>query len=135
MTGPPYFYRHTQGIRVTVRPCYRADESAPHAARYVFTYAVRIENVGAQAARLLSRRWLIRDSIGEDVEVEGDGVVGRQPLLPPGGVHEYTSFTVLKSGSGSMEGSYHFVCADGSAFDAAIPRFTLRADATPDAFT
>jgi ApaG protein len=86
---------------------------------------VRIENVGGQSAQLLSRRWRIHDGIGEDIEVEGEGVVGEQPLIGPGKVHEYQSFCVLKSPSGYMEGTYRFVRADGTTFEAEIPRFNL----------
>ena len=60
-------------------------------------------------------------------------MVGEQPVLAPGRVHEYQSFCVLQSGSGHMEGSYRFVCADGSAFEAQIPRFILDAEQAPDA--
>lgn len=122
---PPFFYRVTQGIRITVRPEYLADQSDPARSRFVFAYHVRIENVGTQSARLLTRRWRIHDSIGEDIDVEGEGVVGEQPLIPPGGVHEYQSFCILKSPGGYMEGEYGFVRADRTTFDAGIPRFVL----------
>jgi ApaG protein len=127
-TSTQFFYRITDGIRVTVRPVYLPEQSIPEQQQYVFAYYVRIENVGAQSAQLLSRRWRIHDSIGEDTEVAGDGVVGEQPLLVPGAVHEYQSFCVLKSPNGFMEGEYRFVRADSTRFDAAIPRFTLTAD-------
>jgi ApaG protein len=126
-TGP-LFYKITDGIRVTVRPVYLPEQSIPEQQQFVFAYYVRIENVGTQSAQLLSRRWRIHDSIGEDTEVAGDGVVGEQPLLIPGGLHQYQSFCVLKSASGFMEGEYRFVRADSTRFDAAIPRFTLAAD-------
>jgi ApaG protein len=126
-TGP-FFYKMTDGIRVTVRPVYLPEQSIPEQQQFVFAYYVRIENVGTQSAQLLSRRWRIHDSIGEDTEVAGDGVVGEQPLLIPGGLHQYQSFCVLKSSSGFMEGEYRFVRADSTRFDAAIPRFTLAAD-------
>ena len=131
MTARPFYYRETDGIRVTVRPRYLADQSLPHALRYVFAYFVRIENVGADGAQLRSRRWRIHDDVGEDTEVAGDGVIGEQPLLPPGGVHEYNSFCVLKSPSGWMEGYYTFAREDGTRFRADIPRFLL--DASADA--
>ena len=129
MTARPFFYRETDGIRVTVRPRYLADQSLPHALRYVFAYFVRIENVGSVGAQLRSRRWRIHDEVGEDTEVAGDGVIGEQPLLPPGAVHEYNSFCVLKSPSGWMEGYYTFAREDGTRFRAEIPRFLLDAAA------
>ncbi|HEY0969924.1 MAG TPA: Co2+/Mg2+ efflux protein ApaG [Gemmatimonadales bacterium] len=127
MSARQFYYRETLGVRVTVRPRYLPDQSLPEGGRYVFVYFVRIENVGAQQVQLLSRRWLIHDSMGEDLEVTGDGVVGRQPTLAPGEVHEYNSFCILKSSRGHMEGHYRFVRADGSDFEAMIPRFVLEA--------
>lgn len=127
MPSRPFFHRETGGIRVTVRPAFLPARSSPTRRHFVFAYAVRIENVGAQAAQLLSRRWRIHDSIGEDTEVEGAGVVGEQPRIAPGKVHEYQSFCVLRSASGFMEGHYVFQRADGSSFEAVIPRFQLEA--------
>lgn len=131
MNSIPFYYRLTDGIRITVRPAYLRDQSDPAARHYVFAYFVRIENVGDRPARLLSRRWLIHDDVGEDTEVVGDGVVGEQPRVEPGGVHEYQSFCVLKSGEGFMEGEYFFVRDDGTFFTAAIPRFTLSVTSSP----
>lgn len=128
----PFFYKETQGIRITVRPVYLPDHSQPLLQRFVFAYFIRIENVSPKTVQLLSRRWLIHDSIGEEHEVVGDGVVGQQPTLAPGDVHEYQSFCVLKSRSGSMEGSYSFIGRDDVLFDAMIPRFILDA-AEPEA--
>jgi ApaG protein len=128
-----FFYRETEGIRITVRPRYVPEQSRPSQRHFVFAYNVRIENVSQETAQLVSRRWRIHDSVGRDTEVEGEGVVGEQPVLAPGRVHEYQSFCVLQSGSGHMEGSYRFVRADGSAFEAQIPRFILDAEQAPDA--
>ena len=129
MTSRSFFYRETEGIRVTVRPVYLRDHSEPSQSHYVFAYFVRIENVGAMAAQLLTRRWLIHDSVGDgvDTEVIGEGVVGEQPTIMPGAVHEYQSFCILKSPNGYMEGTYQFVRTDSSMFDATIPRFMLAA--------
>ena len=126
----PFYYKETNGIRITVRPMYLRDQSEPSAGHYVFAYFVRIENVGPQAAQLMSRRWLIHDSVGEDTEVKGEGVVGEQPLIAPRQVHEYQSFCILKSGEGYMEGHYNFVCPDSTTFRAEIPRFLLSASAS-----
>ena len=126
----PFYYRETDGIRITVRPVYLREQSEPAARHYVFAYYVRIENVSDVAAQLMSRRWLIHDSGGDDVEVEGEGVVGEQPVVEPGHVHEYQSFCILKSGEGFMEGHYNFVRSDSSKFRAEIPRFILSASAS-----
>lgn len=123
----PFYYRLSNGIRITVRPQYLPDRSRPAIGEFVFAYLVRIENVSDRTAQLLRRRWLIHDSIGEDQVVEGDGVVGQQPVLAPGEVHEYQSFCVLRSQSGHMEGQYFFEAEDGASFAADIPRFLLDA--------
>jgi ApaG protein len=122
-----FFYRLTNGMRITVRPAFMPDQSAPDHEQFVFAYFVRIENIGARPAQLLSRRWHIHDDAGHDTDVVGEGVVGEQPVILPGGVHEYQSFCVLKGRSGYMEGDYTFE-ADGERFQAEIPRFTLTAD-------
>ena len=129
-TLPPFFHRESSGIRVTVKPVYLREQSEPQAAHYVFAYFVRIENVGDVPAQLVSRRWFIHDSVGEDTEVEGEGVVGEQPKIAPGHVHEYQSFCVLKSGEGYMEGQYIFVRPDATTFEAEIPRFVLSASSS-----
>ncbi len=123
----PFFYKMTGGIRITVRPVHLPDRSNPEQQQYVFAYFVRIENVGEVEAKLLWRHWVIHDSGGEDLEVQGEGVVGQQPAIEPGGLHEYQSFVVLKSPQGFMEGTYDFVRPDGSRFKADIPRFVLDA--------
>jgi ApaG protein len=125
MTAKPFYYQETQGIRITVHPVYLAEQSEPVLRRFVFAYFVRIENTSQRTVQLLTRHWFIHDSIGEDQEVAGDGVVGEQPTLGPGDVHEYNSFCLLKSPNGYMEGSYRFVQADDTMFDAVIPRFLL----------
>ncbi len=125
MPTPPFFYRVTDGIRVTVRPLYLADQSEPHRGRYMYAYQIRIENVSHRGAQLRTRYWLIHDDIGDETEVRGDGVVGAQPFLTPGDIHEYQSYCVLKSPSGWMEGLYGFLSEDGQPFDVVIPRFEL----------
>ncbi len=124
-----FYHRITDGIRITVRPSFVADQSRPEEGHFVFTYAVRIENVGTATSQLTHRVWRIHDTIGggEDQEVQGEGVVGEQPVVPPGGVHEYESFCILKSPRGSMEGAYRFERDDGTAFAAQIPKFMLDA--------
>ncbi len=120
------YYRITDGIRVTVQPVYLPQHSSPATPRYVFAYNIRIENVGDRAAQLVWRHWYIHDPVAGDSEVEGEGVVGEQPLLAPGEVHEYQSFCILQAPEGSMEGFYELVRPDGTRFKAAIPRFMLQ---------
>ena len=120
-----FYYRITAGIRITVRPEFLRQQSKPSVGQWIFSYAVRIENVGTVAVQLLSRHWEIHDSIGEVMVIDGDGVVGLQPRLDPGEIHEYQSYCILRSSAGHMDGYYTFVRADGSEVKAFIPRFFL----------
>ena len=115
----------TEGIRVTVRSAYIADQSAPLVKRYVFAYTVQISNEGTEPAQLRTRHWVIRDATGKVEEVRGPGVVGRQPYLSPGEQFEYTSGCVLQTPTGEMRGTYQMQRPDGRMFDAVIAPFLL----------
>lgn len=115
----------TEGIRVTVRSSYVADQSVPSARRYVFAYMVRIANEGTEPAQLRSRHWIITDGAGKVEEVRGPGVVGQEPVLRPGEHFDYTSGCVLGTPRGEMRGSYRMLRPDGRAFDATIAPFLL----------
>lgn len=117
----------TEAVRVTVRPAYLDGRSDALARRFVFAYFVRVENHGPGEVQLLRRRWTITDGEGHVQHVEGAGVVGDQPLIAPGGAHEYQSFCVLRTFEGTMEGTYLMQREDGSRFRAQIPRFHLAA--------
>lgn len=119
----------TDEIVVRVSPIYLDGQSDPMVKKFVFAYFVRIENHGSQPVQLLRRHWYVQDGAGDVREVEGEGVVGKQPVIPPGGAHEYNSFSVLESFEGSMVGTYLMQRADGEQFLAQIPRFPLRAAA------
>ena len=121
----------SEGIRVAVRPRFSMAESDLGEGTFVFTYEVRLQNEGTEAAQLLFRHWHIHDSLGEDQEVDGEGVVGEQPVLVPGGRHEYLSFCVLHSPVGHMEGYYTFVRPNGDRFRVGVPRFALEAPLPP----
>jgi ApaG protein len=115
----------TLGIQVEVESTYMPERSAPQAGHYFFAYRVRISNVGSERAQLKSRRWIITDGDGNQQVVEGPGVVGEQPDLPPGRSFEYTSFCPLSTPVGTMHGAYQMVTASGAAFDAEIAPFSL----------
>jgi len=112
-------------ITVAVATRFLDEQSAPDEGRYVFAYTIRIANTGEVPARLLSRHWLITDANGKVQEVHGEGVVGQQPWLKPGGEFEYTSGAVLETFCGRMQGSYQMLADDGTEFDAEIAPFAL----------
>jgi ApaG protein len=115
----------TDGIEVSVASEFRPDRSTPAQGRYLFTYTVRIVNVGSSPARLVSRHWIITDARGEREEVRGEGVIGQQPHLAPGQSFQYTSFCVLRTPLGQMLGTYTMSRDDGTRFEAAIAPFAL----------
>ena len=116
----------TEGVKVSVRTEYQPEYSSPMQAHYVFTYRITIENGSGYTVQLLRRHWMIHDSNGSVREVEGEGVVGQQPVLEPGEAHEYVSGCNLKTGVGKMRGTYQMErLVDGSHFDVDIPEFTL----------
>ena len=117
----------TQGVTVTVTTNYLPDYSSPAQEHYVFAYRIEIRNGSAFTVKLLRRHWLISDASSTATrEVEGEGVVGRQPVLEPGEVHQYVSGCNLKSGMGKMRGTYLMErVGSGEQFRVNIPEFTL----------
>jgi ApaG protein len=112
-------------IQVSVATRFLDEHSAPQDQRFAFSYTITIRNEGSVPAQLISRHWVITHGNGKVEEVRGSGVVGEQPHLDPGQAFQYTSGAIIETPVGTMQGSYHMVADDGTAFDAPIPRFTL----------
>ena len=116
----------TQGIKVSVETEYQPEYSSPGQQHFVFTYRITIENNSPYTCQLLRRHWYIHDATFEVRQVEGDGVVGQQPVLEPGQSHKYVSGCNLRSGTGKMYGSYTMERAlDGQIIEVAIPAFSM----------
>ncbi len=117
----------TRGIEVSVEPFFLEAQSDASRNIFSFAYKVMLKNHGQETVQLISRHWIITDSIGEVTHVKGDGVVGEQPILTPGEDYEYTSGSRLESAMGTMHGTYQMRTEAGEMFDAEIPVFTLSA--------
>jgi len=116
----------TQGIKVSVETEYQPAYSSPSQYHYVFTYRITIENQSEYTIQLLRRHWNIHDAGFSPREVEGEGVVGQQPVLEPGQTHQYVSGCNLKSGIGKMTGTYLMErIVDGTTVKVIIPEFTM----------
>jgi len=116
----------TQGVKVTVTTNYLPDYSSPGQQHFVFAYKINIQNNSEFTVKLLRRHWFIHDTNGIVREVEGEGVVGQQPVLEPGESHEYVSGCNLKTGIGKMRGTYLMErMVDGRQFNVIIPEFVL----------
>jgi ApaG protein len=124
------FTETTRGMTVRVAVSYLVEQSEPDKGHWFWSYHIRIENDGQMAAQLMTRRWQITDGRGAKSIVEGDGVVGDQPVILPGKSYDYVSGCPLSTPTGSMQGSYGMIGEDGSAFDIAIPLFALTAPVT-----
>ncbi len=96
----------TEGVSVVVETSYQPAQSNPLNYEHLFAYRITIENLSSHPVKLLSRHWHILDSNGTHREVEGDGVVGQQPVIQPGDSYQYTSGVNLHSEIGKMYGTY-----------------------------
>jgi ApaG protein len=118
----------TNDIRISVETQYQAALSKPRFGQFLFAYRVTIENNSPYAVQLLRRHWYIKDTTGEMREVEGEGVVGMQPLLQPGERHQYVSGAQISSEIGTMHGFFTMQRqVDNAEFEAVIPQFSLEA--------
>lgn len=116
----------TEGVKISVENTYQKEYSNPEKEHYMFAYHISIENLSTESIQLISRRWKIFDSNGEYRVVEGEGVVGLQPVIKPGAFHAYTSGCNLQTDIGYMEGEFQMIREmDGFVFEVEIPRFTL----------
>jgi ApaG protein len=115
----------TRGIRVHVESEYAPERSQPSQRQWFFVYTITISNESSDTVQLLTRHWIITDGTGHVEQVQGPGVVGKQPVLAPGEAFTYTSGAELASAFGVMEGSYQMVTDGGDQFDVRIAPFTL----------
>jgi ApaG protein len=121
----PSYSEKTNDIEITVTPAFVPEQSNPALEQFLFAYHVRIRNDGSERVQLLSRHWVITDGHQRIQEVEGDGVVGKQPVLGPGESFSYTSACPLTTPTGNMRGTYLMVSGRGQ-FRVKIPLFFLR---------
>jgi ApaG protein len=119
----------TDGVTVRVSVSYLPEQSEPERGRWFWAYHIRLENEGEESVQLLTRHWVITDGRGARHSVEGEGVVGEQPVIEPGASFDYVSGCPLATPSGAMQGSYQMVREDGAVFAVEIPRFSLFAPA------
>ncbi len=116
----------TAGIKVSVETNYKSKQSHPFASHYFFAYRITIKNISDYTVQLKKRHWYIFDSNGIKNEVEGDGVVGVQPILVPGQSYQYISGCNLITDMGKMHGIYLMEREiDGKLFNVKIPEFLM----------
>lgn len=116
----------SKGVEVTVEVFYQSEYSKPFNNEHMFAYRITIVNLNAYSIQLLRRHWFIFDSLGESKEVEGEGVIGQQPVINPGDSYQYISGSNLTSELGKMWGHYKMIELDKlEEFYVEIPAFDL----------
>ncbi len=118
----------TEGVKISVEQFYQADYSNPQQQEFMFAYRVTIENNNLFPVQLLRRHWFIQDSSTEQREVEGEGVIGAQPIIAPNEQYQYISGCNLKSELGQMYGTYLMENVNTkNRFEVNIPVFQMEA--------
>ncbi|HWB91360.1 MAG TPA: Co2+/Mg2+ efflux protein ApaG [Puia sp.] len=116
----------SEGMEVSVETFYQPDYSNPISGEYMFAYRITIENHNNFSVKLQRRHWHIFDSNGSYREVEGEGVVGVQPILQPGERYQYVSGCNLRTEMGKMYGSYTMENLNNkNSFEVNIPIFEM----------
>jgi ApaG protein len=119
------YQKVTHDIAVSVLPQYLDDRSDPSENYFVWAYTITIENHSDKTVTLRTRHWEIIDGNGQRQDVDGEGVVGKQPTLRPGERFEYTSGCPLATPSGFMAGFYTMESREGEMLEVEVPPFSL----------
>lgn len=118
----------TQGIKISVKTLYQGSYIKDENTQHAFAYSVTIENQSKDIVQLVSRVWKIKDALNNMKVVEGEGVVGKKPILSPGEKHSYTSGCLLLSPMGAMRGYFKLMnFSTTKNFKVPIPLFNLSA--------
>lgn len=118
----------TKGIKISVETTFEGSFYRNYKIQYAFGYKVTIENQSKDSVQLQSRHWEILDALNNEEIVDGEGVIGKKPVLKPGESHTYTSGCLLTSPFGAMQGYYTMVnFTTTKKFNVDIPTFKLSA--------
>ena len=121
----------TKGIKISITTNFEGNQYQKSNVYYAFSYSITIENQSSDTVQLLSRHWNIFDSLNELEIVEGEGVVGKKPMLKPKDTYTYSSNCFLVSPIGSMSGYYNMInFSTSEKFKVNIPTFQLMVPAT-----
>jgi len=118
----------TSGIKISVETVFEGTFYKNYKVHYAFGYKVTIENQSKDAVQLNSRHWRILDALNNMEIIEGEGVIGKKPVIKPGELHTYRSGCLLSSPFGAMQGHYNMVnFTTSNEFKVYIPTFKLSA--------
>jgi ApaG protein len=118
----------TRGIKISVNTSFEGTYFKNHKIHYAFSYEITIENHSKDSVQLNTRHWEIFDSLNNLEVVDGEGVIGKKPVLKPGEIHTYNSGCLLSSPHGAMRGFYNMVnFTTTKSFKVIVPTFKLNA--------
>jgi ApaG protein len=118
----------TRGIKISVLTTFEGTYFKNHKIHFAFSYEITIENHSKDSVQLTSRHWEIFDSLNDLETVDGEGVIGKKPVLKPGESHSYNSGCLLSSPFGAMRGWFNMVNFTSTrSFKVIVPSFRLSA--------
>ena len=118
----------TKGIKISVDTFFQGTYYNENKLHYGFKYSISIENQSSDIVQLNSRHWVILDSLNDKEVVNGEGVIGKKPVIRPGESHKYNSRCLLTSPFGAMYGYYRMINLNNTnKFSVIIPSFKLSA--------
>jgi len=116
----------TNGIKISVKTKFEGNRYQNYRMYFSFSYSITIENQSNDSVQLISRHWNIFDSLNNLEIVEGEGVVGKKPILAPKKSYTYSSYGNLTSPIGSMKGFFNMInFTTTKNFRVYIPSFQL----------
>ena len=118
----------TSGIKISVLTSFEGTYFKNYKIHFAFSYEITIENHSKDSVQLTSRHWEIFDSLNDVEVVDGEGVIGKKPVLKPGESHTYNSGCLLSSPFGAMRGHFNMVNFTSTKnFKVIVPTFKLSA--------
>ncbi|HLF52138.1 Co2+/Mg2+ efflux protein ApaG [Flavobacterium sp.] len=118
----------TRGIKISVLTSFEGTYFKNYKIHFAFSYEVTIENHSKDSVQLISRHWEIFDSLNHVEIVDGEGVIGKKPVLKPGETHTYSSGCLLSSPFGAMSGYFNMINFTSTRnFRVVVPTFRLSA--------
>lgn len=118
----------TRGIKISVKTSFEGTYFKNYKLHFAFSYEITIENHSKDSVQLISRHWEIFDSLNTNEVVDGEGVIGKKPVLKPGDSHIYSSGCLLSSPHGAMKGFFNMVNFTSTKnFRVIVPSFRLNA--------
>lgn len=116
----------TNGIKISVDTKFEGTNFRDDNLLFVFSYNITIENQSNDSVQLVSRHWEIYDALNSSEVVDGEGVIGKKPVIQPKKSHTYSSFCMLVSPTGSMKGFFNMInFTTTKSFRVHIPSFQL----------